>query len=117
MDARIDLVADQQHLGLSEDVRQIGDGGRRIARSRLVARGGEVGVKDPDSRVNVGHERQIPPQHRSYDRNVDRTHVTPRCPRYRTYTAVPGWTPFTLGVPPMGAARPSKREPSYTDVQ
>jgi hypothetical protein len=41
-----------------------------------VAGGGEAGVEDPDPGVDVVHERQIPPQDRSYDRNVDLVHVT-----------------------------------------
>src|SRR5215831_10947718 len=69
-------VADQQHLRPGKDVRQLtGAGRRRTARSRPAAGGREVGVEDPNPGVDVVHERQIPPQDRSYDRNVDLVHI------------------------------------------
>jgi hypothetical protein len=40
------------------------------------ARRGEVGVDHLDADVNVAHERQIRPQDRGYDRNVDLIHAT-----------------------------------------
>ena len=55
---------------------QTGAGCRRIIWARPVAGGREVGVEGPDPGVDVAHERQIPPQDRSYDRNVDLVHVT-----------------------------------------